>query len=109
MLLRAFAITCQYASMPVLLENARSLISELRNGRETEIHWPELRKLIEEHREEVIRTFSVRWLKSICDTYADFGDPIERRDALLICMFQKMLVLGGVDKFAAASRPAIPV
>jgi len=46
-----------------------------------------LRQLTESNLELVIDQLNARWLISICDSYADFGNPIESRNALLISSF----------------------
>ncbi|MEM9175674.1 MAG: hypothetical protein AAGC67_10600 [Myxococcota bacterium] len=43
-----------------------------------------LRGLVEGHLDLALDQLDSRWLVSICDSYADFGDPIESRNALLI-------------------------
>ena len=41
----------------------------------------------------------MRWLKSICDTYADFGNPVESRDAMAISLFINMLRLAETVRY----------
>lgn len=69
--------------MENLLDSIKIAIRELRNRRDIGTHWPRLQQLIGENQAQVLR-LSSRWLVSICDTYADYGDPIERRNALMI-------------------------
>ncbi|MFM9091257.1 MAG: hypothetical protein ACKOUK_05900, partial [Verrucomicrobiota bacterium] len=46
-----------------------------------------LRQLVEGQLDSVIEQLDARWLVSICDSYADHGDPVEARNALLISTF----------------------
>jgi hypothetical protein len=76
-----------------LLSRARALIAELRNRRNPEQNWNAFKELIEGNRDKVLKTFSSRWLVSICDTYADYADATQRRNALLISLFVNMVRL----------------
>lgn len=69
-----------------LLQQAQHLIAELRNRRNVDRNWPSFRDLIEGNLSRVLDTFSSRWLISVCDTYVDFGGPIQSRNALLISL-----------------------
>lgn len=74
-----------------VLDQAKRLIAELRNRRDPKKNWTEFRNLIELHHELIVRTFSSRWLISICDTYADYAGDAQRRNALLISLFFNMI------------------
>lgn len=52
--------------------------------------WAALREYVEKNIASVCLHANLRWLASICDTYADHGDPIERRNALLVSVLVKM-------------------
>lgn len=77
--------------MSGLLGEVQYLIRELRNGRNVDANWPAFERLVHEHQSDIVSTFSMRWLRSICDTFADFGGPTERRDALTISLFINMV------------------
>ncbi len=53
-------------------------------------NWSGLRGFIEQNIETICLHANLRWLASICDTYADHGEPIERRNAMLISVLVKM-------------------
>jgi len=73
-----------------LLQRAQHLIAELRNRRGVEENWTGFRDLIERNLRRVVDTFSSRWLISVCDTYADYGGPVQSRNALLISLLVSM-------------------
>ncbi len=47
-------------------------------------------KLVKENIERICYTWNTRWLVSICDTYADYGTPIEQSNALIISTLVNM-------------------
>ena len=67
-----------------LQSEIQKLIINLRKGKEKEKNWSRFRELVENNLNEVCKIFDTRWLVSICDTYADFGDPVTRRNAMLV-------------------------
>lgn len=73
-------------------------IRRIRRGEDMSRNWTKLVRVVEANLEEIATTFSARWILSICDTYADHGEPVERRNALLISVFLNMI------KFADTSR-----
>ncbi len=92
---------------PDIPEPARriaELIRELRNGRQTERHWPMLQELMETEPARLVPHLSIRWLVSVCDTYADFAAPPRSCHALLISTFVNMLRLAETCRF---TRPVI--
>ena len=58
----------------------------LHRGAPDQAAWQELRSIVEGDVEAVCRGSDTRWLVSICDTYADFGDPVERAGAMLVVL-----------------------
>lgn len=77
--------------MTELLDRIVALTKELRNSRNVEQNWTSFRSIVEANEDVIVATFSMRWLRAICDTYADFGGPLERRDALAISSFINMV------------------
>lgn len=73
-------------------------IRRIRRSEDIPANWKRLRRLIELHGEEIADTFSARWIVSICDTYADHGTPIERRNGLLISLLVNMLRLADTQR-----------
>ena len=67
-----------------LQSEIQKIIINLRKGKEKERNWSSFRELVENNLDEVCKIFDTRWLVSICDTYADFGDPVTRRNAMLV-------------------------
>lgn len=92
--------------MSELLEVVFGLIKDLRNSRNVDESWKSFRSIIEDNQDEIVANFSMRWLRSICDSYADFGDPIERRDALAISSFINMVRLAETARYIRG--PIIP-
>ena len=80
------------------------LTRELRNYRNPETNWPAFQNFVSSNLDEVISTYTVRWLRSICDTYADYAEPAQARNGMLISMFVSMLVLAETTRFV---RPQV--
>jgi len=74
----------------VLFKEVKSLIVELRRKKNTGVNWELFQKLISENIEEICNSFNTRWLVSIADTYADYGNEIESRNAMLISVILNM-------------------
>jgi hypothetical protein len=68
-------------------------IRRIRRMEEPDANWKRLCRIMELHLEEIATSFSARWIVSICDTYADHGSPIERRNGLLISVLVNMIRL----------------
>ena len=66
------------------LPHIQELITQIRQGRDVDTCWTELKNLVESNTEEICREADTRWLVSILDTYVDCGTDIERRNALLV-------------------------
>lgn len=71
-------------------ERLWSLIPRLRRGIDPEATWDEFRRCLADHQDELLATLDTRRLVSVCDTFADFGDPIERRNAMLVSVLTNM-------------------
>jgi hypothetical protein len=80
------------------------LIRELRNGRDSERNWLEFRAVVEADPGVLVPQLSIRWLVSICDTYADFAVPPQSCHAVLLSTFVTMLRLAETCRF---TRPVI--
>lgn len=70
-----------------ILPQLNALTVYLRRGIHTEPTFRCLRQLVEGNLDLVLTQLNSRWLISICDSYADFGDSVEARNALLISTF----------------------
>jgi hypothetical protein len=81
------------------LVRARELIAEIRNSRNLETNLAQFFGLMSERQSEILASFDIRWLVSICDTYADHGSEVERRNALLVSMFVNLLRLAETHRF----------
>jgi hypothetical protein len=73
-----------------VLEDVRPLIVKLRRHVEVEESWREFSRLIEADIERVCAELDTRWLVSVCDTYADFGDEIEARNAMFVTLIANL-------------------
>ncbi|SJZ89397.1 protein of unknown function [Trichlorobacter thiogenes] len=71
---------------PPLFSIIFPLIVNLRRGVEAEASMILFRQAVEVYIEEVCKQFDTRWLVSICDTFAEFGEPVERRNAFMVSM-----------------------
>jgi len=67
-----------------LFREVEAMIKKLRRRKDGSNTWELFQSIVENNIDEICRSFNTRWLISICDTYADFGDPISRRNALLV-------------------------
>ncbi|MGV2123710.1 hypothetical protein ACQZ4R_11535 [Agrobacterium vitis] len=85
--------------MNELLDSITGLIRELRNSRDIERNWAEFSEIVELNQDRIVAEFSMRWLRSICDTYADFGPEPEMHNALKISMFINMVRLAETARF----------
>ncbi|GEM_PF-6185537 len=70
--------------IPCLWLRFKHLIICLRWGQYR--YWPGFKRLVERHIGVLTAHLNTRWLVSICDTYADFGDPAEARNAMLVSL-----------------------
>lgn len=52
--------------------------------------WSAFKEFVERNIKAICLHANLRWLASICDTYADHGEPVERRNAMLISVLVKM-------------------
>jgi hypothetical protein len=62
------------------------LILKLRRNINPDSSWGEFRALVETNIDRVCRELNTRELVSVCDTYADFADPVESRNAMLVSL-----------------------
>jgi hypothetical protein len=89
---------------------AFELIVRCRRSRD-QAAWEELRALVEADVDAFCAGTDTRWLVSVCDTYADYGEPVEQAAAMLVVLlinWEKMawslrLVCGGA--FPAPAEP----
>lgn len=65
-------------------EEVIGLIRKLRNSIDPEINFARFDQIIKNQTTDVISSYNTKWLVSICDTYADYGTDIERRNALYV-------------------------
>jgi hypothetical protein len=79
-------LLASFPSPPQLLNIILPLIVNLRRGIEVEESMVLLRHAVEGYIDDVCIQLDTRWLVSICDTYAEFGTPIECRNAFMISM-----------------------
>ena len=65
--------------------------------------WLTLSEFVEENIDDICEQLDSRWLISICDTYADYGDAIHKCNATLIsllCNYERI-----VQTTSFASKP----
>lgn len=73
-------------SSKFILEELKPLIVQLRRQNNPEQHWQTFKQLVEKNLELVCDELDTRWLVSVADSYADYGNPVEQRNALYISM-----------------------
>lgn len=76
-----------------ITEEIKPLIVQLRRQNNVEQNWQAFQKIIAKNLNQVCSELDTRWLISVADTYADFGSPVEQRNALYISMianFEKL-------------------
>ncbi len=79
-------LAAAFPPSPPLLNIVLPIIVNLRRGIEVEESMILLRHAVEGNIDEICKQLDTRWLVSICDTYAEFGGPIERRNAFFVSM-----------------------
>jgi hypothetical protein len=67
-----------------ILPKIQDLIIRQRKGIDAEENWKKFTEFIETNLDKVCKSLDTRWLVSICDTYVDYGDPVIRRNAMLV-------------------------
>ncbi len=72
------------ASSDNILPEIQDLLIRLRKDIDTEENWKMFTELIESNLDKVCKSLDTRWLISVCDTYVDYGDPVTRRNAMLV-------------------------
>jgi len=81
------------------------LVSELRNGRNSEVNYSEFDKLVKGNLKTILIESDLKWLVSICDTYADYGNSEEKRNALYVSYLSAMTRLA--DTFIQAHELSV--
>ncbi|OYU32012.1 MAG: hypothetical protein CFE39_05460 [Comamonadaceae bacterium PBBC2] len=66
------------------------LITSIRRNDDADSNWGKLEKLLKAETDRICAVCNTRWLTSICDTYVDFGNPIESRNGMMVSIFVKM-------------------
>ena len=73
----------------------KTLIIYLRRRKNIKDNWQKFKYLVENDPDFTCSALNTRWLVSVADTFADYGDELERRNALYISM------LANFEKLAA--------
>jgi len=69
-----------------ILDQVKPLIVKLRKEVDISNNRVEFRDVVEKNIDRICEELDTRWLVSICDTYVDFGDSNEKRNAMFIVM-----------------------
>jgi hypothetical protein len=80
------------------------LIVYLRRGEEVEMRFARFDVLVKENVEELVKQMDTRWLVSICDTYMDYGSPVESRNAGIISLLVNMVKLAETERFMLSNK-----
>lgn len=84
----------------------RDLIARCRRG-ESQRDWQVLRQLIERDIQTSASKLDIRWLLSVADTYADYGEQHERLMAHTLAMLVNMVKLADAMLFGAFRHPDV--
>lgn len=71
----------------------KDLIKKLRNSVNVTLNYRAFDDLVTSNIQFILDNFNTKWLVSICDTYADFGNSEEKRNALYVTWFVATLRL----------------
>jgi hypothetical protein len=83
---------CRNCELSPLYRELIELVVRLRRFDGVPDRWPRFRELVETELSRFLFTEArERWLISVVDTYADYGQPVEKRNALLISTFFNMM------------------
>ena len=77
-----------------MLDVIQPLIINLRRNINTEENWGLFRAQVEGNTNALCEELNTRWLISVCDSYADMGTEIERRNAMMIITLVNMEKVG---------------
>jgi len=77
----------KWGNPPEVLSQLLPLTIYLRRGVRPEASFKCLKQLVEGNLNLALSQLNTRWLISVCDSYADHGDNVESRNALLISSF----------------------
>ena len=69
-----------------MIDEVHPLIVNLRRNIEPKETWRVFSSLIEGNIDRVCSELNTRWLVSICDTYADYGEEVEARNAMFVSL-----------------------
>jgi hypothetical protein len=75
----------------------------LRRGLEVEANFARFDVLVKENVEALVEEMDTRWLVSICDTYMDFGSPVDSRNAGMIVLLVNLVKLAETERMMLAS------
>jgi len=73
-----------------MIDLVKPLIEKLRKEFDLKENWPEFRNVVEKNIDQICEELDTRWLVSICDTYVDFGDSNEKRNAMFIVLIANL-------------------
>jgi hypothetical protein len=92
------ALRREFAGKPLIcLTLARHIVC-LRRQIDVEENWSQFQLLLAKYKGYIIAEMNLRWLLSICDTYADYGTPVERCAALIVVTCINTLKLAETER-----------
>jgi glycosyltransferase involved in cell wall biosynthesis len=76
------------------------LIVAIRRGMNVGHHWGALRHIMETPslRDPLLAALDTRWMKSVCDTYADHGTPEEKSQALCLVLLVNLANMAETER-----------
>ena len=73
-----------------MLDEIKPLIEALRKKNNTKENWKQFQSIVENNLHQVCDSLDTRWLVSVCDTYVDYGNPLEQRNAMFVSLVANM-------------------
>ncbi|HSH96052.1 MAG TPA: hypothetical protein VK968_18035 [Roseimicrobium sp.] len=73
-------------------------IVRLRRGVDPQLDWNVFIQLIADYEEVLYKNLNLRWLISICDTYADYGDQNEQLAGVCLSSFVNLIKLSETER-----------
>lgn len=75
----------------MMYNQIKKLIQNLRRGDDMENSLPAFLFIVENDIENICKTFTLRWLISVNDTYIDHGNDMEKRNAMAISIYANLI------------------
>lgn len=92
------ALEPEFGTRPRLTHLMACLIVALRRAPGPGTAWTLFHRIAAEHGEAVAEAMNTRWLTSVCDTFCDMGDPLERMTGLTGTLSANLVKLAETER-----------